>query len=248
MIGIRYLIFNLFAANEFPIPNPKIRLVHSKPNICSGLPCHSHQTFTKHIKMISYLKGTIAFKSPTYLIIEVNGVGYHVHISLNTYSQVDKMTQDMVKIHTVFQVKEDSHTLYGFAEESERSLFLQLISVKGVGPSTAQIVLSSMSAEELRAAIVGENVIAIQKVKGIGAKTAKQIILDLKDKMVKEGGENILTFPSQNNTLRDEALFALVALGFPKINVQKSLNTILREQPSMVSVEALIKAALKQLS
>jgi Holliday junction DNA helicase RuvA len=198
--------------------------------------------------MISYLKGTIAFKSPTYLIIEVNGVGYHVHISLNTYSQVDKMTQDMVKIHTVFQVKEDSHTLYGFAEESERSLFLQLISVKGVGPSTAQIVLSSMSAEELRAAIVGENVIAIQKVKGIGAKTAKQIILDLKDKMVKEGGENILTFPSQNNTLRDEALFALVALGFPKINVQKSLNTILREQPSMVSVEALIKAALKQLS
>jgi Holliday junction DNA helicase RuvA len=198
--------------------------------------------------MISYLKGAIAFKSPTYLIIEVNGVGYHVHISLNTYSQVDKMTQDMVKIHTVFQVKEDSHTLYGFAEESERSLFLQLISVKGVGPSTAQIVLSSMSAEELRAAIVGENVIAIQKVKGIGAKTAKQIILDLKDKMVKEGGENILTFPSQNNTLRDEALFALVALGFPKINVQKSLNTILREQPSMVSVEALIKAALKQLS
>lgn len=198
--------------------------------------------------MISYLKGTIAFKSPTYLIIDVNGVGYHVHISLNTYSQIDKMTQDMVKIHTVFQVKEDSQTLYGFAEESERALFVQLISVKGVGPSTAQIVLSSMSAEELRAAIVGENVIAIQKVKGIGAKTAKQIILDLKDKMVKEGGENILTFPSQNNTLRDEALFALVALGFPKINVQKSLNTILREQPSMVSVEALIKAALKQLS
>jgi holliday junction DNA helicase RuvA len=197
--------------------------------------------------MISYLKGTIAFKSPTYLIIDVNGVGYHVNISLNTYSQVEKMPE-VVKIHTVFQVKEDSHTLYGFAEETERSLFLQLISVKGVGPSTAQIVLSSMSAEELRAAIVGENVIAIQKVKGIGAKTAKQIILDLKDKMLKDGGENILTFSSQNNTLRDEALSALVALGFPKINVQKALNTILREQPSIVSVEVLIKAALKQLS
>jgi holliday junction DNA helicase RuvA len=196
--------------------------------------------------MISYIKGAITYKNPTYIIVEAGGIGYHVNISLYTYAKIEKL--ETVQIFTHLNVKEDSHTLYGFAEEAERSIFVLLLSVSGIGPNTARILLSSMTPEEARAAILSENVPAFNKVKGIGPKTAKRIILDLKDKLIKDSGENLVISSPQNNTLRDEALSALVALGFTKIHVQKALNKILSEQPEVLTIEELIKLALKQLS
>lgn len=197
--------------------------------------------------MITYIKGLLTYKTPTFIVVETGGVGYHINISLNTYTQVEKL--ESVKILTQQIIREDSHTLYGFAEEAERMLFLHLISVSGVGPSTAQLVLSSMTPEEIRSAIISENAALLGKVKGIGPKTAKRIILDLKDKLVKDGGAEVsLTISPQNNTIREEALSALVALGFNRIEVQKALNKLLKEQPTIRNVEELIKLALKQLS
>ena len=196
--------------------------------------------------MISYINGPITFKSPTSIIVEAAGIGYLVHISLNTYALIEKL--EKVKILTHFHVKEDSHTLYGFAEEAERSLFVLLLSVSGIGPNTARILLSSMTAQEARVAIISEDVLAFKKVKGVGPKTAKRIILDLKDKVLKDSGDSPLSLSTQSNTFREEALSALVALGFAKIQVQKVLNKILSEQTNLAGVEELIKLALKQLS
>ncbi|MFK8004768.1 MAG: Holliday junction branch migration protein RuvA [Saprospiraceae bacterium] len=196
--------------------------------------------------MIAYIKGEITYKSPTYILIETGGIGYHVNISLNTYAQIEKL--EKVQILTHLQVKEDSHTLYGFAEEGERSMFVLLISVSGIGPNTARVLLSSMKVEEARMAIVSENVAAFNKVKGIGPKTAKRIILDLKDKVIKESGDTPMSISPVNNTIREEALSALVALQFPKIKVQKVLNKILQQQPNISNVEEMIKLALKNLS
>ncbi len=196
--------------------------------------------------MIAHIKGTITYKNPTYIIVETGGVGYHINISLHTYAKVEKL--ESLKILTHLQVKEDSHTLYGFADEAERSLFILLISVQGIGPNTARIVLSSMTPEEVRGALIGEDVAAFKSVKGIGPKTAKRIILDLKDKVLKDSGSELPLINIKDNTSRDEALSALVALGFSRIQVQKVLNRILKEQPATGSVEELIKLALKQLS
>jgi len=195
--------------------------------------------------MIAYIKGEITHKNPTYIIVEAGGIGYQVNVSLNTYAQIEK--QERVKILTYLNIKEDSHTLYGFAEETERSLFVLLISVSGIGPNTARIILSSMTPDEVRSAIISEDVASFNRVKGVGPKTAKRIILDLKDKVIKETGESPISFAPQNNTLRAEALSALVALGFQKTKVQKVLNGILREN-QVAQVEELIKIALKQLS
>ena len=196
--------------------------------------------------MISYLKGAITFKNPTFIIVEVGGIGYKVHISLHTYSKIEKL--ETIKILTHLQVKEDSHTLYGFAEGAERKLFRHLISVSGIGPSTAQTMLSSMSPEEARGAIIGENVAAFKTVKGIGPKTAKRLILDLKDKLLKDGGDTALVAAGVDNTLRKEALSALVSLGFNKIQSQKVLSKILKEQPQVKTVEELIRLSLRQFS
>lgn len=197
--------------------------------------------------MIAYIKGTITFKNPTFILVEAGGIGYHVNISLNTYARIEKL--ENIKILTHLLVREDSHTLYGFSDDAERAMFLHLISVSGVGPTTAQIVLSSLTTDELRSAIIGENVALFQKVKGIGPKTAKRIILDLKDKMLKDGGETMLTLLTpQDNTMREEALSALSALGFNRIAVQKTLNQLLRDHPGVGTVEELIKLALKQMS
>ncbi len=196
--------------------------------------------------MIAYIKGEITYKSPTYILVETGGIGYHVNISLNTYAQIEKL--EKVQILTHLQVKEDSHTLYGFAEEAERSMFVLLISVSGIGTNTARVLLSSLKVEEVRMAIVSENVAAFNKVKGIGPKTAKRIILDLKDKVIKESGDTPMSISPINNTIREEALSALVALQFPKIKVQKVLNKILQQQPNISNVEEMIKLALKNLS
>ena len=196
--------------------------------------------------MIAYIKGVITYKNPTYIIVETGGIGYHVNISLNTYAKIEKL--EKVQILTHLQVKEDSHTLYGFAEEGERSMFVLLISVSGIGPNTARVLLSSMQVDEARSAIVSENVAAFNKVKGIGPKTAKRIILDLKDKVIKESGDTPMSIAPANNRIREEALSALIALQFPKIKVQKVLNRVLQQQPNIESVEVLIKLALKNLS
>ena len=196
--------------------------------------------------MITYIKGAIAFKSPTYIVVEAGGIGYQVHVSLNTYTRVEKLEQ--VKILTYFHVKEDSQTLYGFADDDERNLFVHLISVSGVGPSTAQVILSTLMPDELRMAIIAENEASLKKVKGIGSKTAKQIILDLKNKLMKSGGEMTIPSAPANNTMRQEALSALMSLQVNKIQAQKALNRVLKENPSVSSVEDLIRMALKQLS
>jgi Holliday junction DNA helicase RuvA len=197
--------------------------------------------------MITYIKGAITFKNPTFIVVEAGGIGYHINISLNTYAQIEKAEQ--VRILTHLQVKEDSHTLYGFAEDSERNFFRLLISVSGVGPATAQIALSSLTPDELRAAIIGEDIATFKRVKGVGPKTAARIILDLKDKVIKDSGESFILSTPKDNTLREEALSALVALGFPRPQVQRILNRILRETPGgMESAEQLIKQALRELS
>ena len=196
--------------------------------------------------MISYIKGQIAFKNPTFIIVEAGGIGYRINISLTTYSQIEKAEQ--VKILTHFHVKEDSQTLYGFADEAERKMFRYLISVSGIGPSTAQTVLSAMNPEDVRNAIIGENVAAFKNVKGIGPKTAKRVILDLKDKLLKDGGDIPMVVTALGNTLREEALSALLALQVNRIQAQKVLNKILKEQPNLTKVEDLIRMALRQLS
>jgi len=196
--------------------------------------------------MISYIKGEITYKSPTYILVETGGIGYHINISLTTYSKIESL--EKVKLLTYFLVKEDSQTLYGFESASERQLFTRLISVSGVGSSTAMIMLSALTPAELRAAIIGENILALKKIKGIGDRTAKRIILDLKDKLMKESGDQPLLIQPASNTAREEALKALVTLGFMKIKVQKALNKILKADPTINKVEVLIKKALKLLS
>ena len=196
--------------------------------------------------MITYIKGEITFKTPTFIVVEAGGLGYHINISLHTYTQIEKM--ERIKILTHLQIKEDSHTLYGFAEADERTLFVQLISVSGIGPSTAQVLLSSMNPDELKSAIISEDLVAFKRVKGVGPKTAKRIILDLKDKVMKESGDTGLSFSPQDNTVRDEALSALVTLGYNRIQVQKVLNKIIKQDPGETSVEALVRMALKQMS
>ena len=196
--------------------------------------------------MITYIKGDITYKSPTYIVVETGGIGYHINISLHTYSKIESL--EKVQIITHLQIKEDSHTLYGFADENERRLFRLLISVSGIGTATAQILLSSMNPDEVRSAIISENVHAFNKVKGIGPKTAKRLILDLKDKMLKESGDISPTITSSaDNTLRQEALSALVSLQVNRIQAQKVLNKILRDKPDVKNVEELIKLAFREL-
>jgi len=196
--------------------------------------------------LIAYLKGKITFKKPTYIYVECGGVGYHVNISLNTYQAIED--KEDIKILTYLQVKEDSQALYGFYDERERNLFVLLISVSGVGVNTARVMLSGMSVDDMRSAIIHEQVATLNKIKGIGPKTAKRIILDLKDKVLKVGAVADSLSPSISNTMADEALSAMIALGFPRNTVNKQLNAIMANQTSITQVEDLIKAALKQLS
>ena len=194
--------------------------------------------------MIHHIKGRLVEKSPTHAIIEAGGIGYFLNISLITFSKLGN--EENCTLYTHLSIKEDAHTLYGFVEKSEHEIFRQLISVNGVGASTARIMLSSMTAEEITTAIVTSDVNALKSIKGIGAKSAQRIIVDLKDKLGKIDGieQNILTFA--NNTNRDEALSALLALGFIKNSVEKVLNKVLKAQPDL-DVENLIKEALKNL-
>ena len=191
--------------------------------------------------MIAHLNGRLVEKTPTYVIIECGGVGYLVRISLNTFSSLSD--DEHIKLHTQLQVREDAHTLYGFFAIQEREMFNHLISVSGIGANTAILMLSAMTPDEIASAIINGEVAIIQGIKGIGAKTAQRVIIDLKDKVAKSdlATENIF---SQNNTNQNDALTALLSLGFDKKRAEKAINKVLTDDQS---VEDIIKEALKVL-
>jgi Holliday junction DNA helicase RuvA len=193
--------------------------------------------------MIDYIKGTITQINPTFITLETGGIGYFINISVNTFSKLETKTEIKILIHEV--IREDSHLLFGFANSSERDIFRLLISVTGVGANTARMMLSSISPEEIEKAILGSDVNMLKSVKGIGLKTAQRIIVDLKDKLGKQAGSGEI-FTLSDNTSREEALSALVMLGFAKNAVSKVLDKIVREEKNL-TVEDMIKRALKNL-
>jgi len=193
--------------------------------------------------MFEYIKGAVTSLKPSHIILEANSVGYFITISLNTYTQLNGKETIKLYIHQV--IREDAHLLYGFSTEAERELFRMLISVSGIGSNTAIMMFSSLSPEEIRNAILNENVSLLKSIKGIGIKTAQRVIIDLKDKVGKSpASEQIVS--SADNTLRSEALSALIMLGFAKKPAEKELDKILTANPKQ-SVESVIKQALKSL-
>ena len=193
--------------------------------------------------MIAHIRGKMIEKNPDHAVIECNGLGYHINISLQTFSNMPD--EENVKLFTHFVVREDANILYGFLTKTEREIFKLLISVSGVGPSTAITMLSSMDTSEIQRAIAGEDVSKIQSVKGIGIKTAQRVIVDLRDKILKSY-EISEEFPTSNNTIKNEALSALEVLGFSRKKVEKVIQVILQDSPT-ISLEELIKQALKNL-
>tara|TARA_B100000614_G_scaffold34200_1_gene26744 strand:+ start:309 stop:893 length:585 start_codon:yes stop_codon:yes gene_type:complete len=193
--------------------------------------------------MISFIRGKKIHIDPAKIIIEVNGIGYDINISLRTYSKLKEESE--VFVYTHLNVKEDSHTLYGFNSESERKTFLSLLSINGVGPSTAIMILSSLSANELKKAIVSSDTNKIKSVKGIGLKTAERIILELKDKVTFDDIDQDKFYDDIDNTIKDEALSALSSLGISKNIVEKHINDIL-DRNNDISLEDLIKEVLKR--
>jgi len=195
--------------------------------------------------MIGYLSGEITIVDPTLILVDVGGIGYEVKISLSTYSKLKDSKKG--KVFTYLHVKEDAHTLYGFYSPDEKSLFVKLISISGVGPSTAILMLSSMGVIEIQESIASEDVATIKRVKGIGTKTAERIVLELKDKIRKEiGGDRIIdVVPDGFNIIREEAMIALVTLGIQKSMAEKSINQILKNAEKDVTLEEVIKLALK---
>lgn len=191
--------------------------------------------------MLEYIKGSVISLTPAGLVIEAGDIGYFVHISLTTYSQLHGSEKARLFLHQV--IREDAHILYGFYEQNERELFRMLISVSGIGANTAVMMLSSHKPEELRQAILSENVGLLKNIKGIGIKTAQRVIIDLKDKIGKISGSDSL-FRLGENPVRSEAIAALEMLGFNKKAVEKLIDQVLTEQPS-IAVENLIKLALK---
>ncbi|MDR6786197.1 Holliday junction branch migration protein RuvA [Pedobacter africanus] len=194
--------------------------------------------------MFEYIDGKLAFKCPTYIVVEAGGVGYHLNISLNTYSNL--ADTERCKVYTWLHVKEDAHTLYGFADEGERRLFLHLISVSGIGPNTGRMMLSSITPAEIQTAIVNADLALIQRIKGIGAKSAQRLVLELQDKLKKEGSGSLMAAPL-NNTVKEEALSALMMLGFAKPASEKAIDNAVKVGGQDLSVEQMIKIALKNL-
>ena len=194
-------------------------------------------------EMITQLIGRFVEKTPTGVVIDCNGVGYMVHISLHTYTQLSD--EENIKLYTHLQVKEDSHTLFGFFTTIERAVFQQLISVSGIGASTARTMLSSLEPQQIQRAILSEDLVTIKSVKGIGLKTAQRVLIELKDKMLNLfEGEEIQPF--SNNTIQEEALSALEVLGYSRKQSEKVIDNIIQSSPES-TVEGLIKAALNKL-
>ncbi|MBB1193609.1 Holliday junction branch migration protein RuvA [Flavobacterium sp. SOK18b] len=193
--------------------------------------------------MIAHLQGKLVEKSPTHIVIDCGGVGYHINISLHTYSLLPNT--DFIKVYTHLQIKEDAHTLFGFIEKSEREIFRLLLSVSGIGASIARTMLSSLDPKQITNAIGSADVVTIQSIKGIGSKTAQRVILDLKEKVLKLYDLDEVSM-SQSNTNRDEALSALEVLGFVRKSSEKIIEKIVKENPD-ATVETIIKQALKNL-
>lgn len=194
--------------------------------------------------MIAYLKGKFVHKTPAMVWMEVNGVGYELPVSLHTYAKIQALEEGV--LYTYFQVKEDGHTLFGFFDLHEKELFINLISVSGVGASTARMMLSSLKPEEIIRAIIQGNAALLESVKGIGKKSAERIILELKDKLTKSGGlTNISTLI--DNTLEHDALNALIALGIGRSVAEQAIQRVLKTEPTLSSAEVVIKKALKTI-
>ena len=193
--------------------------------------------------MITHIQGRLVEKTPAYVVIDCSGVGYLLHITLNTFSKLG--SGENCKLYTHLAIREDAHTLYGFHDQLERQIFRLLISVSGVGANTARMILSSLNPKEVQEAVLNEDTTLLKSIKGIGSKSAQRIIVDLKDKIAKEfGGVEISTLPSNRN--KEEALSALEVLGFSRNATEKVVSSLLRESPEL-PIEELIKTALKSL-
>ena len=196
--------------------------------------------------MIDYIKGIVAELNPAYVVIDNNGIGYMLNISLSTYDVIAKAGQGEAMVYAYEVIREDAHTLYGFATKREREAFLQLISVSGVGPNIARMILSSMSVDEFSQAVAGNHVATFKAVKGVGAKTAQRIIVDLKDKIKPTDFTLLNQTSTATSEVFDEALAALVMLGFTQQTSQKALKSLFSSQPTL-TVEQAIKMALKMM-
>ena len=196
--------------------------------------------------MLDYISGQIAELNPTFVVVDTNGIGYMINISLTTYNEVLKKSKgEIAKLYVYEAIREDAHVLFGFATKHERELFMMLISVSGVGPNTARMILSSLSPEDLEQCIASGNVGLLKSVKGIGGKTAQRILVDLKDK-IKVASDTLLDNDSAPNAVFDESLAALIMLGFTQQMSQKVLKKLFKENPS-ITVEEAIKKALKMM-
>ncbi|SFD12381.1 Holliday junction DNA helicase subunit RuvA [Chitinophaga sp. CF118] len=195
--------------------------------------------------MIAYLNGKLSYKSPAMVHLDVQGVGYEVQISLNTYSRIQAL--ESCKLLAYLQIKEDAHTLYGFFDDAERTMFLMLIGVSGVGANTARMMLSSLQPEDIQRAITMENEKMLESIKGIGAKTAKRIILELKDKFKKQKDTGFQISVTSNNTMQEDALNALVTLGIARTVAEQAISKVLKAEPLLEDLEGLIKKSLKGL-
>ena len=195
--------------------------------------------------MIDYIKGEITELNPTEVTVECNRIGYRILISLQTFSAIERQKETKIYIH--HYLREDEELYYGFSTKDERELFRLLIGVSGIGASTARMMLSSLSSEEIRNAIIAEDINRIKSIKGIGTKSAQRLIIELKDKIVKGAGSDTGTLlQTADSSIVEEATTALVLLGFTKANVTKAVNAVLKENPS-ASIETIIKASLKKL-
>ncbi len=194
--------------------------------------------------MYAYLQGRFTYKSPAQVHLEVNGIGYEVNISLNTFSRIQQLEQG--KLFTYLQVKEDAHVLYGFYDKQEKDIFVLLIGVSGIGAATARMMLSSLKADEVNKAILQSNVRLLESIKGIGKKTAERLVLELRDKVGKQSPGSSFSGP-EGNSLGQDALNALVALGISRSQAEQSIQKIILAEPSVSLLEDLIKKALKAI-
>jgi Holliday junction DNA helicase RuvA len=197
--------------------------------------------------MFDYIQGKVVARQPTHVVVEAGGIGYLLNITLNSYDLIEEGKVE--KVYTWLQVQEDAHRLWGFREPAERDVFLHLVSVSGIGPNTARLILSGMTPEECRQAILTDNELAFRQVKGVGPKTAKRVMMELKDKMLKTAGDPLsVKAGSQKNQSVEEAMAALITLGFVKSQAEKVISQIVRDEGRELPTETLVRMALRMLS
>jgi Holliday junction DNA helicase RuvA len=197
--------------------------------------------------MFDYIHGKVVTRQPTHVVVEAGGIGYLLHITLNSYDQIEEGKEQ--KVFTWLQVQEDAHRLWGFKEPAEREIFLHLVSVSGIGPGTARLILSGMTPDECRQAILTDNELAFRQVKGVGPKTAKRVMMELKDRIMKTSGDPLaIKAGGQKNQAVEEALAALITLGFVKSHAEKAISQIIRDEGRDMPTETLVRMALRMLS